>query len=117
MDTNYKVSLEFTGYRDPYLEKFGGRVATLLTYNPAFPHPPVEPAQLSAHVFAFRTACQAAMQGGLRFAAARDQAREVLLSALRREAAYVQTRSGHDLEMLLSSGFLCEEQRPCVCAA
>lgn len=106
MTFNLRVSLEFAGYSDPELDEFASHIVDSLTNNPSFPTPPVPPAELGTLTTSFHNAVLAALQGGVQLTAAKNAAREALLNALRKEAAYIQTLASHSLDMLLSSGFL-----------
>lgn len=75
-----------------------------LTGNATFPTPPVKPEDLAALDTAFRAAIAAAT-GDPTDTAAKMQARDAVLDALRKNANYVQTIASHSLKDLLSSGF------------
>ena len=101
---NYRVSLRFVELSDGALDEFTNQVIGSLTGNPSFPTPPVLPPDLTDLDEAFRTAIKNAT-GDPQLTAVKDAAREALLDALRKDAAYVQSIANHDLAMLLSSGF------------
>ena len=105
MVTNYRVSRDFCSYSDSDLNEFANNVATCLAKNGSFPAPPVKPADLTTLDSAFRDAIAAAT-GDPQDTAAKDNAREDLLDALRKDANYVESVANHDLEMLLSSGYI-----------
>lgn len=106
MQSNYRVSLDFTTYSDADLDEFAGNVSTSLTANAAYPTPPVDVADLTMLTTVFHDAIVAAMPGGIQLTAAKNAARVLLLDALRKEANYVQTLASHALEVLLTSGFI-----------
>ena len=100
-----KVSLEFSSYPDSEFDAFAGKVLSGLTKNEKLPNPPVSTADLGGLVAGFHGALQAALQGGLQFTAAKNNAREALDQALRQQAHYVESLASQNLETLLSSGF------------
>jgi hypothetical protein len=101
---NYRVSRDFVSDADSDLDEFANIVAQCLANNPAFPTPPVMPADLTALDVTFRNAIAAAT-GDPQDTAAKEKAREALLDALRKDANYVESIANHDLETLLSSGY------------
>lgn len=103
---NYRVNLGFAEYPDANLDEFTTNIITSLTGNAGFPTPPVMLAVLGALQTTFANALAAAAQGGKQLTAVKNGARAALLTALRKEAAYVQTLAGQDIALLLSSGFL-----------
>ncbi len=105
MSNNYRVNLGFAGYSDADLDEFTSGVIASLTGNASFPTPPVALADLAALQTAFDNAMAAAAQGGMQLTAAKNDARAVLVTALRNDAAYVQSIASQDLALLLSSGF------------
>jgi hypothetical protein len=102
---NLKVALSFTRLTDGDLSAFTNTVITNMTSNTAFAKPPVALADLTKLREAFDAAVSAAMDGGTTLKAARNAAREELLTALRKLAAYVQIVAVQDEALLLSSGF------------
>lgn len=102
--TSVRVSLGFSALPDSDLDEFTGKVITGLTDNAAFPTPPITLAKLTTLQNTFRSALQAAAQGGVQLTAAKNAARADLETALRKVAGYVQINSD-DLPTLLSSGF------------
>ena len=104
MQLNLKVARDFIKYSDPGLDEFTHGVVLGLTGNTAFPTPPVKPTDLDALDLAFRAAIAAAT-GDPADTAAKNDAREAVLDALRKNANYVQTIASHNMQMLLSSGF------------
>ena len=103
--SNYRVSLRFRRLSNAPLATFAGNVIERLTGNPAFSNPPVTLAEVADLLAEFRTAMAAATGGGIVLTAARNAAREALLSGLYQLAIYVRGLSIHDLALLLSSGF------------
>ena len=101
----YTVSLGFARLPDSELSDFSVTVVTKMTNNPSYPTPEVELGDITAANTAFATAIAAAAQGGTQLTAAKNAAREALVSLLRKQAAYVQSIAQDDLTMLLSSGF------------
>jgi hypothetical protein len=106
MNTRYRVSNTFTTLSDYSLVGFTQVVTTCLTGNAAFPSLPVKLTDLSALEAAFQTAVNnMAQNNSSELTALRDEAREALLDALRKTAAYVQSVALNSLSTLLSSGF------------
>jgi len=106
MAGKYRVSLEFGSYSDSELDAFAGKVVASLTKNASFPNPPVSLTDLGKLVTTFHSAVQDALPGGIQLTAAKNVAREALEDALRNEASYVQSIASHELDVLLTSGFL-----------
>ena len=102
---NHRVSLGFRRYSDADLGGFVQVTISCLAGNPAFPDPPVKLADLQAMQTAFSAALAATADGSRQATVIKNNAREVLLDALRLTAGYVQLKSGHDLATLLTSGF------------
>jgi hypothetical protein len=105
MTLNLRVSLDFAGYSDPDLDEFAGNVVISLTGNASYPTPPVTLANLGTLNATFHNAVLAALPGGIQLTAAKNAARDALLDALRKVAAYVQSIANRDLDVLLTSGF------------
>ncbi len=76
-----------------------------LAGNPAFPAPPVSPAELALLNAALRAAITDWDAGGPEQTAAKHKASAAVANALRKNANYVEIESDHDRETLLSSGF------------
>lgn len=106
MVTNYRVSRDFVTYSDSDVDEFTNNESQCMDKNPSFPAPPVKSADLTALNDTFRDAIAAAATGGQQETAAKVKAHDAVVDALRKNANYVQTIASHDLEMLLSSGFL-----------
>jgi hypothetical protein len=102
---NLKVSLGFTRLPDGELSALIKSVIANMTNNAAFSTPPVSFPELTKLLEAFDAAMAAAMNGGTKLTVAKNAAREVLLAALRKMAAYVQIVADGDMALLLASGF------------
>ena len=100
-----RVNLGFANAADYVIEELAEGVHTGMTGNTHFPTPPVTMAALLAATTAFTDARVAAAQGGEADTAAKDNAREALITLLRQLALYVQMTSNNNLATLLSSGF------------
>jgi hypothetical protein len=103
--SNYRVSLAFARLPDGGLDTFTGNVIAKMTNNPNFETPVVSMAYLTTALTNFSNAMAAAVNGGELATAEKNAARELLLTRLRQEAAYVQSVAGDELTKLLSSGF------------
>lgn len=104
--STYRTSLGFARLSDAPLNSFAENVIAKMTDNPGFTTPLISMATLTSAQTAFANAIAAAAQGGKQLIAAKNAAREALLSLLRQQAAYVQSIAGEDLPLLLSSGFV-----------
>jgi hypothetical protein len=100
----YRVSLAFAQLPDDSLDEFAGAIIAGVTANAAFPTPPVTVAQLTTLKAAFAHALTERGQGPVA-TAAKNNAREALIDALRKDANYVETESNNNLAVLLSSGY------------
>ena len=100
-----KVALGFTRLSDGDLSAFTNTVITNLTSNTTFAKPPVALTDLAKLLDTFDKSVAAAMDGGTAMTAAKNAARDGLLAALRKIAAYVQIVADQDEALLLSSGF------------
>ncbi|MGA9452628.1 MAG: fibronectin type III domain-containing protein [Verrucomicrobiia bacterium] len=100
-----KVALNFNRMNDGDLSKFTNNVITCMTGNASFSKPPVAPADLGKLLDALDKTVAAATDGGITLTAAKNAAREALLAALRKIAAYVQIVADQDEALLLTSGF------------
>lgn len=105
MTTTYRVSLKFVELSDPALDEFAANCVACLTGNTAFADLPVLPPELGTLRVAFHNAILAASDGGKRLTALKNEARAALVTALRKDAAYVQSIAIENLGVLLSSGF------------
>jgi hypothetical protein len=104
MTINLKVSRDFANYSHAGLDEFANGTYLGLNTNPAFPQPPILPADLLALDAAFRAAIAAAT-GDPADTAAMMKARDALTDGLRKNAGYVEIQASHDLQTLLSSGY------------
>ncbi|HKW28626.1 MAG TPA: fibronectin type III domain-containing protein [Verrucomicrobiae bacterium] len=100
-----RVALGFTRLSDGDLSAFTNTVITNLTGNGAFAKSPVAITDLAKLLDAFDKSVAAAMDGGTSLTAAKNAARDELLAALRKIAAYIQIVADQDEALLLSSGF------------
>jgi hypothetical protein len=102
---NLKVALGFTRLSDGDLSGFTSNVITCMTGNASFAKPPVALADLAKLQATFDTAVAAALDGGTALTAAKNAARDALVAALRKTAAYAQIAADGDVALLLTSGF------------
>ena len=102
---NLKVALGFTRLSDGDLSGFTSNVITCMTGNASFAKPPVALADLAKLQATFDTAVAAALDGGTALTAAKNAARDALVAALRKMAAYSQIAADGDMALLLTSGF------------
>ena len=100
-----KTSRYYTRLPDLDVSKFTGEVITGLTDNTDLPDPPVKPADLTTLKKTFDDAIVAAADGGTLLTAQKDAARAALVTALNKDASYVDINCDEDLTILLSSGF------------
>ena len=90
---------------DLELSAFAGSVITNLTDNTTYPTPPVALTDLELIKTNFDSAIIAAGDGGTLQTAQKDAARVALVTALNKEASYVDINCGGSLVALRSSGF------------
>ena len=100
-----RTSRLYTKLPDLDLSSFAGSVITNLTNNPDFPTPPVTLAELGTTKGSFDNAIIAAAEGGTLQTAQKDAARAALITALNKEASYVDINCNENLVTLRSSGF------------
>jgi hypothetical protein len=100
-----RVALYFATYADSELNSFAILVIVCLKTNPLFPNLPVTIIALTALQVAFQNALAAAAQGGTALTAAKNEAREALVSALRQIGAYIQSLALANVSDILSSGY------------
>jgi type IV secretory pathway VirJ component len=100
-----KVALSFNRLPDGELSAFSNNVITCMTGNTSFAKSPVSMADLTKLVGTFDGAVSAALAGGKALTAAKQAARDELLAALQKIAAYVQIVADGDMALLLASGF------------
>jgi len=101
----FRVALSFARLPDGDLSAFANKVIAGITGNTAFSQPPVPLAELAQLHAAFHSAIGAALDGGISLTASKKAARQALVIALRKTAAFVQIAAGHDRALLLASGF------------
>ena len=102
---NHHISRQFSRLNDSALSEFAGEVITSMTGNPNFPNPLVPLAELSALRSDFVQKQAESEMGGRVATVNKNNARALLLDALRRQAGDIQSAAGQDLAGLLSSGF------------
>ena len=100
-----RVAFSFARLSDGDLSAFTNNVINSLTNHATFSKPPVALADLGKLLATFDNAVGAAMDGGASLTAAKNAAREALLAALRKIAAYVQMMADQDEALLRTSGF------------
>ena len=101
---NHRVSLAFVQLADSELGDFTNGVITGLGL-PAFTGAPVGEPELTTLRTTFVTRLAAMVNGGKLATAEKNVARAALIAALRQDASFVQTLSGTNLPLLLSSGY------------
>ncbi len=100
-----RTSRHYTKFPDLDVSKFSGKVIVGLTGNVKLNDPPEPPASLQTKKTSFDQAIVAAAAGGPLQTALKDAARAVLITALNKDASYVDINCDDDLTVLLSSGF------------
>jgi hypothetical protein len=106
MKTNaLRVALYFAAYSDNDVNSFAALSVSCLTNNPLTPDLPVKVPALTTLQVDFADSITAAQQGGKVETAKKNQARTTLVSALRQNAAYVQSLALTDLADILSTGY------------
>ena len=106
MVARYRVSYAFTELSDNDLMPFIQVLFICLTGNAAFPALPVKIVDFTALFTAFQTAVtNMGKNTNQQLTALRDEAREALLDAARKNGAYVQSVALNSLSTLLSSGY------------
>jgi hypothetical protein len=100
-----RVKLGFRNATNPQIKILGINVLTGMKGNPRFPDPFVDMATLEKAINEFDDAMIKQADGLRGSTAFRDKKRDELMELLRKEAAYVDSECGNDLEVLLSSGF------------
>jgi len=100
-----RTSRSYKRLSDSQLSAFAGSVINELTANPNFPEPPVTPGDLGTAKTAFDAAIFAAAEGGTLQTAQKDAARAALVTALNKDASYVDINCNESLVILRSSGF------------
>lgn len=102
---NPRVALGFAQLPDSELSDFSVTVVTKMTNNSSYTDPTVPLADITNANTVFASAIAAAAQGGTQLTAAKNAAREVLVSLLRTQAAYVESIAKDNLTVMLSSGY------------
>jgi hypothetical protein len=106
MKTNIlRVALYFAAYSDNNLNSFAALSVSCLTANPLTPNLPVTAPALGTLQVDFANSITAAQQGGRMETGKKNTARAALLSALRQNAAYVQSLALTNLEDIFSTGY------------
>src|ERR1700694_1888876 len=100
-----RTSRFFGRLPDLDVSKTAGKVVTGLTGNPDLNTPPVTPVALGTLKKTFDDAIVAAASGGSLKNAQKEAARAALVTALNKDASYVDINCDDDLTILLSSGF------------
>ena len=100
-----KVALGFNRLSDGDLSAYTNNVITCMSGNAAYSKSPISMADLTKLLGTFDTAVAAALAGGKALTATKKAAREALLAALQKIAAYVQIVADGDMALLLASGF------------
>ena len=101
-----RVALSFATFSDNDVNSLAILVIVCLKNNLLFPNLPVGIAALTTLQTVFQNAITTAAQGGKLATAAKNEARDGLISALRQTAAYVQSLTPTlTLSQVLSSGF------------
>jgi hypothetical protein len=100
-----RVAISFSRFDDNHLANFAMLVVICLKNNPLFPNLPVSIALLTALQTAYQNALTAAAHGGKPATAAKNEARAALISALRQNAAYVQSLGLKNASDVFASGF------------
>ena len=105
MVVNLRVSRDFIKAPANDLANLCDDVIDGLDGNTAFPTPPVDVPDLTILNTTLRTSITAADAGGPQQTAAKNKAYAAVVSALRKNANYVEIQADNDEETLLSSGF------------
>jgi hypothetical protein len=100
-----RTSRSYGKFPDLGVSAFSGGVIVGLTGNEHLAEPPVPPKELATLKKTFDDAIIAAAGGGALATAQKDAARAALVTALNKEASYVDINCDEDLTILLSSGF------------
>jgi hypothetical protein len=100
-----KTSRSFGRASDLDVSKRAGSVIKGLTGNKDLAEPPVTPTQLATLKKTFDDAVIAADKGGSLATAQKDAARMALVTALNKDASYVDIHCDEDMTIVLSSGF------------
>src|SRR4051794_30488145 len=100
-----RTSRSYGKLPDLGVSAFAGGVIVGLTGNADLAEPPVDPKNLASLKKAFDDAIIAAAEGGTLAMAQKNAARAALITALNKDASYVDINCDADLTILLSSGY------------
>src|SRR5947207_748849 len=100
-----RTSRSYRRFPDLDVSAFTGGVILGLTGNADLADPPVKPTALATLKKTFDDAIVAAADGGTLLTAQKDAARAALVTALNKDASYVDINCDEDLTILLSSGY------------
>ena len=100
-----RTSRSYGRFPDLDVSAFTGGVIVGLTGNADLADPPVKPTALATLKKTFDDAIIAAAEGGILATAQKDAARAALVTALNKDASYVDINCDEDLTILLSSGY------------
>jgi hypothetical protein len=100
-----RTSRSYGRLPDLGLSAFSGAVIVGLTGNEDLADPPVKPTALATLKKTFDDAIIAASEGGALATAQKDAARAALISALNKDASYVDINCDEDVTILLSAGY------------
>jgi hypothetical protein len=100
-----RTSRSYGRFPDLDVSAFSGGVIAGLTGNTDLADPPVKPTALATLKKTFDDAIIAAAEGGTLATAQKEAARAALVTALNKDASYVDINCDEDLTILLSSGF------------
>ena len=105
MKKNIRVALSFATLTDAQLNSFAILVIACTKGNSLFPDLPFTTTALTLLQNTFESAMTVAAQGGPKDTAAKNEARDALVAALRQIAAYIQSLGLNNMSAMLSSGF------------
>jgi hypothetical protein len=100
-----RTSRSYGKFPDLDVSAFAGSIIVGLTGNAELAEPPVAPKELATLKKTFDDAIIAAAEGGSLAIAQKDAARAALVTALNKDASYVDINCDGDLAILLSSGY------------
>src|SRR5436190_3938515 len=100
-----RTSRSYGKLPDLGVSSFTGGVIVGLTGNADLADPPVKPTALATLKKTFDDSIIAASEGGTLAMAQKEAARAALVTALNKDASYVDINADEDLTILLSSGF------------
>jgi hypothetical protein len=102
---NIRTSRSYGKFPDLDVSAFTGGVIVGLTGNEDLADPPVKPTALATLKKTFDDAIIAAADGGTLATAQKEAARAALVTALNKDASYVDINCDEDLTILLSAGY------------